>query len=117
MQREHGAALAAHGNLVAGAADAVDGTGRAEEGCQHLFLVSSVIRTPLGVVNTEVKYPLVRACSSSAALTAAALHTHVRTHRTSSDPAYLHTYVYLYMNTEEEEYCYFRNPGLKRTFG
>jgi hypothetical protein len=66
---------------------------------------------------TEVKYPLLRACSSSAALTAAGLHTHVRTHRTSSDPAYLHTYVYLYMKREEEECCYFRNPGLKRTFG
>ncbi len=59
---------------------------------------------------TEVEYPLLRACSSSAALraaglhthvrilracsssaavTAAGLHTHVRTHRTSSDPAYL----------------------------
>jgi len=37
---------------------------------------------------TEVD-PLLRACSSSAALTAAGLHTHVRTHRTSSDPAYL----------------------------
>jgi hypothetical protein len=63
---------------------------------------------------TEVKYPLLRACSSSAALTAAGLHTHVRSHRTSSDPAYLHTYVYLYMKREEEECCYFRNPGLKR---
>ena len=38
---------------------------------------------------TEVEYPLLRACSSSAAVTAAGLHTHVRTHRTSSDPAYL----------------------------
>jgi hypothetical protein len=54
---------------------------------------------------TEVKYPLLRACSSSAVLTAAGLHTHVRTHRTSSDPAYLHTYVYLYMKREEEEEC------------
>ncbi len=39
--------------------------------------------------STEIKYPLPRACSSSAASTAAGLHTHVRTHRTSSDPAYL----------------------------
>ena len=39
--------------------------------------------------DTEVEYPLLRACSSSAALRAAGLHTHVRTHRTSSDPAYL----------------------------
>ena len=46
---------------------------------------------------TEVEYPLLCACSSSAALRAAGLHTHVRTHRTSSDPAYLHTYVYLYI--------------------
>jgi len=38
---------------------------------------------------TKVEYPLLRACSSSAALRAAGLHTHVRTHRTSSDPAYL----------------------------
>jgi hypothetical protein len=68
-------------------------------------------------VHTEVKYPLLRACSSSAALTAAGLHTHVRTHQTSSDSAYLHTYVYLYMKREEEECCYFRTPGLKRTFG
>jgi hypothetical protein len=42
-----------------------------------------------GDSGTEVKYPLPRACSSSAGLTAAGLHTHVRTHRTSSDPAYL----------------------------
>jgi hypothetical protein len=39
--------------------------------------------------STEVKYPLLRACSSSAALLATGLHTHVRTHRTSSDPAHL----------------------------
>ncbi len=39
--------------------------------------------------STKVEYPLLRACSSSAALRAAGLHTHVRTHRTSSDPAYL----------------------------
>ena len=38
---------------------------------------------------TEVEYPLLRACSSSSALRAAGLHTHVHTHRTSSDPAYL----------------------------
>ncbi len=38
---------------------------------------------------TEVEYPLLRACRSSAALRAAGLHTHVRTHRTSSDPTYL----------------------------
>ena len=66
----------------------------------------------LGLIATEVEYPLLRACSSSAALRAAGLHTHVRTHRTSSDPAYLHTYVYLPMKREEEECCYFRNPGL-----
>ena len=65
---------------------------------------------------TGVKYPLLRACSSSAALTAAGLHTHVRTRRTSSDPAYLHTYIYLYMKREEEECCYFRNPGPKKDF-
>ena len=40
-------------------------------------------------VHTEVKYPLLRACSSSAAVTAAGLHTQARTHRTSSDPACL----------------------------
>jgi len=62
----------------------------------------------------KLSNPLLRACSSSAALTAAGLHTHVRTHRTSSDPAYLHTYVYLYMKREEEECCYFQTPGLKR---
>jgi hypothetical protein len=38
---------------------------------------------------TEVEYPLLRACSTSAALMAAGKHTHVRTHRTSSDPVYL----------------------------
>jgi len=64
---------------------------------------------------TEVEYPLLRACSSSSALRAAGLHTHVRTHRTSSDPAYLHTYVYLRTFREEEDSFYFRNPGLKRT--
>ena len=41
------------------------------------------------LITTEVEYPLLRACSSSAALRAAGLHTHVRTHRTSSDPVYL----------------------------
>ena len=43
----------------------------------------------LGAHTTGVKDPLLRACSSSAALRAAGLHTHVRSHRTSSDPAYL----------------------------
>ena len=38
---------------------------------------------------TKVEYPLLRACSSSTSLTAVGLHTHVRTHRTSSDSAYL----------------------------
>jgi hypothetical protein len=51
VQREHGAAMATNGNLVTGAADAHDGTGRAEEGGQHLFLaVSTAIRTHAGVV-------------------------------------------------------------------
>jgi hypothetical protein len=59
---------------------------------------------------------LLRACSSSAAFRAAGLHTHVRTHRTSSDPAYLHTYVYWYMKGEEGECCYFWNPDLKKNF-
>ena len=50
VQREHGAAMATNGNLVTGAADAHDGTGRAEEGGQHLFLaVSTAIRTHAGV--------------------------------------------------------------------
>ena len=66
---------------------------------------------------TEVEYPLLRACSSSEALTATGFHTHARTRRTSSDPAYLHTYVYLYMKRREEECSYFRTRGLKRTFG
>ena len=44
----------------------------------------------LGLIAIEVTYPLLRACRSSAASTAAGLHTHVRTHRTSSDPAYLY---------------------------
>ena len=34
---------------------------------------------------------MLRACSSSTALTVVGLHTHVRTHRTSNDPAYLLT--------------------------
>ena len=71
----------------------------------------------LGLIATEVEYPLLRACSSSAALRAAGLHTHVRTHRTSSDPAYLHTYVYLYMREEERGCGYFWSSGLKRTLG
>ena len=54
------------------------------------------------VFTTGVKYSLLRACSSSAALRDAGLHTHVRTHRTSSDPAYLHTYVYLYMKEKKK---------------
>jgi hypothetical protein len=78
---------------------------------------SQVDHVPLDVRTTEVKHPLLRACSTSAALMAAGKHTHVRTHRRSSDPIYLHTYVYLYMKREEEEGCYFRTPGLKRTFG
>ena len=41
MQREHGAALAANGNLVTPAADAHNGTGRAEEGGKNLFLAVS----------------------------------------------------------------------------
>jgi hypothetical protein len=66
---------------------------------------------------TEVEYPLLRACSSSAALTAAGLHTHVRTHRTSSDPAYLYVTFICTLREEEEGCRYFRNPSLKRTFG
>ena len=77
------------------------------------------LRSPGRTRATELEYPWLCAWSSSTALRAAGLHTHVRTHRTSSDPADLHTYVYLYMKREEEECCsgYFRNPGLKRTFG
>ena len=52
VPREHGAALAANGNLVTGAADAHDGAGRAEDAGQHLFLaVSTVICTHAGVVD------------------------------------------------------------------
>jgi hypothetical protein len=46
VQRKHGAALAANGNLVTGAADAHDGTGRAEEGDGNLFLAASIYDTP-----------------------------------------------------------------------
>ena len=73
-----------------------------------LSLVSSVLTRsllssfPNPSPTTGVKYPLLRACSSSAALRAAGLQTHVRTHRTSSDPAYLHTYVYLYMKGKKK---------------
>jgi hypothetical protein len=57
--------------------------------------------------STGVKYPLLRACSASAALMAAGKHTLVRTHRTSSDPAYLHTYVYCaYMKREEDSFLF-----------
>jgi hypothetical protein len=38
---------------------------------------------------TEVQYSLLRECRTSAAFIAAGKHTHARTHRTSSDPAYL----------------------------
>ena len=51
VQRKHGAALAANGNLVAGAADALDGTWRAEEGDGNLFLAVSIHDTLPGVVN------------------------------------------------------------------
>jgi len=58
VQGEHGAALAANGNLVAGAADALDGTGRAEEGDGNLFLAVSIHDTPPGVVNKyQVVFP------------------------------------------------------------
>ena len=53
--------------------------------------------------STEVKYPLLRACSSSAGLKATGLHTHVRIHRTSSDPAYFERKVYLYMREKKKE--------------
>ncbi len=56
MQLKHGAALAANGNLVAGSADAHDGTGRAEEGDGNLFLAVSIYDNPPGVVN---KYQVV----------------------------------------------------------
>ena len=36
-------------------------------------------------------------------LTATGLHTHVRTHRTSSDPAYLQRYVYLYIQRKKKD--------------
>jgi len=58
VQRKHGAALAANGNLVAGAADAHDGTRRAEEGDGNLFLAVSIHDTPPGVVNKyQVDFP------------------------------------------------------------
>jgi hypothetical protein len=58
VQLKHGAALAANGNLVAGAADAHDGTGRAEEGDGNLFLAASIYDTPPGVVNKyQVIFP------------------------------------------------------------
>ena len=56
MQRKHGAALAANGNLVAGAADAHDGTGRAEEGDGNLFLAVSIYDTPPGVNKYQVVF-------------------------------------------------------------
>jgi hypothetical protein len=56
VQRKHGAALADNGNLVAGAADPDDGTGRAEEGDGNLFLAVSIYDAPPGVVN---KYQVV----------------------------------------------------------
>ena len=65
---------------------------------------------------TEVKYPFLRACSSSAAQLLpdyTLMYTHI------GRLAILHIStrtVYLYMK-REEECCYFRNPGLKRTFG
>jgi hypothetical protein len=60
--------------------------------------------------------PFLRACSSSAALTATGLHNHVQTHWTSTYPAYL--YVTLFVNWErEEECCYFQNPRLKKKLG
>ncbi len=49
-------ALVANGNLVAGAADAHDGTGRAEEGDGNLFLAVSIYDTTPSVVN---KYQVV----------------------------------------------------------
>ena len=77
---------------------------------------SAVMRAAAMQRTTGVKYPLLRACSSSAALRAAGLHTHVRTHRTSSDPAYLHNVRLLVHFREEEDSCYFRNPGPKKDF-
>ena len=56
MQRKHGAALAANGNLVAGAADAHDGTGRAEEGDGNLFLAVSIYDTPPGVNKYQIVF-------------------------------------------------------------
>ena len=56
VQGEHGAALAANGNLVAGAADALDGTGRAEEGDGNLFLAVSIHDTPPRVNKYQVVF-------------------------------------------------------------
>jgi len=57
------------------------------------------------------------ACSQRASLRRALGSGHFDAFGTASDPAHLHTYVYLYMKRKEEECCYFRTPGLKRTFG
>ena len=43
---------------------------------------------------TEVEHPLLRACSTSAAIIAAGKHTHVRKHRTSSDISTLRLFVH-----------------------
>ena len=64
--------------------------------------------------STEVEYSLLRACSTSAALMAAGKHTHVRTHRTSSDPAHLRRKVYLYMREEERGILLFPDSGPKK---
>ncbi len=56
VQGEHGAALAANGNLVASAADAHDGTGRVEEGDGNLFLTVSIYDTPPGVNKYQVVF-------------------------------------------------------------
>jgi hypothetical protein len=103
-----------HSYYVRGAVSPKPGAADYVPPCKETY-VQKVVE--LGLIATEVKHPLLRACSTSAALMTAGKHTHARTHRTSSDPIYLHTYVYLYMKREEEECCYFRTPGLKRTFG
>ena len=84
MQREHGEVLTANGNLVAGAADDRDGTWRAEEGGQHLFIAdSTVIRTESSIINNTLSLTHAGVVNEYEVV----VHDVTPDHRLSSDPS------------------------------
>ena len=75
----------------------------------HEVKISTLLSLHRSLVSFAARMQLL----SSLTMIPAVLHTHVRTHRTPSDPAYLYvTFIYTLGKKEEKGCCHFWNPGL-----